>query len=255
MVTNLRKTVAGAYLNATWAVQSEERQGRLQELLTTYTTEASSAVMSLMTGVVASLNLVALIVAAIVVNPTASVVVAGTALVIGLCLRPLRAAVRRRAGLMAEANLAFATGLTEFAATTQEARIFEVERQVRSRLHELVDDVGRRQRARIILVQLLPAVYQAAALSLIVGALAVAFSMGFSELSTLGAVVLIMLRSVSYGQGAQSGFQSRHDSAPYFELLETEIAVPGRRARSDGRRRDPHRPARVPRCGVRVPAR
>jgi ATP-binding cassette subfamily B protein len=94
---------------------------------------------------------------------------------------------------------------------------------VRSRLDALVDDVGRRQRSRIILVQLLPAVYQAAALSLIVGALAVAYSMGFSELSTLGAVVLIMLRSVSYGQGAQSGFQSRHDSAPYFDLLAGEI--------------------------------
>ena len=223
VVTNLRKTVAGAYLNATWAVQSEERQGRLQELLTTYTTEASGAVMSLMTGTVASLNLLALVLAAIVVNPLAAVVVAGTALVIGLGLRPLRGAVRRRAGLMAEANLAFATGLTEFAATTQEARIFVVEGQVRSRLDELVDAVGRRQRGRIILVQLLPAVYQAAALSLIVGALAVAFSVGFSELSTLGAVVLIMLRSVSYGQGAQSGFQSRHDSAPYFELLESEI--------------------------------
>jgi ATP-binding cassette subfamily B protein len=224
VVTTLRKTVAGAYLDATWALQAEERTGRLQELLTTYTTEASGAVMSLMTGVVASLNLVALIVAAVVVNPTASVVVAGTALVIGLCLRPLRAAVRRRAGLMAEANLAFATGLTEFAATTQEARIFTVERQVRSRLHDLVDDVGTRQRARIILGQLLPAVYQAAALTLIVGALAVAYSVGFSELSTLGAVVLIMLRSVSYGQGAQSGLQSVHDSAPFFDQLSGEVA-------------------------------
>jgi ABC-type multidrug transport system fused ATPase/permease subunit len=223
VVTDLRKTVAGAYLNASWALQSEERQGRLQELLTTYTTEASGAAMNLMTGIVASLNLVALVVAAIVVNPTAAVVVAGTALVIGLGLRPLRGAVRRRAGLMADANLAFATGLTEFAATTQEARIFVVESQIRSRLDALVDDVGRRQRGRIILVQLLPAVYQAAALSLIVGALAVAYSMGFSELSTLGAVVLIMLRSVSYGQGAQSGFQSRHDSAPYFDRLASEI--------------------------------
>src|SRR5207237_527978 len=127
VVSALRKTVAGAYLDATWALQAEERTGRLQELPTTYTTEAAGAVMSLMTGVVASLNLVALIVVAVVVNPTASVVVAGTALVIGLCLRPLRAAVRRRAALMAEANLAFATGLTEFAATTQEARTFEVE--------------------------------------------------------------------------------------------------------------------------------
>ena len=189
-------------------------------------------------------------------NPVAAVVVAGTALVIGLGLRPLRGAVRRRAGLMAEANLSFATGLTEFAATTQEARIFVVEDQVRSRLDELVDDVGRRQRGRIILVQLLPAVYQAAALSLIVGALAVAYSMGFSELSTLGAVVLIMLRSVSYGQGAQSGFQSRHDSAPYFELLEAEVAR-YRAAAVDrtGDAVEPHRAAHVPRRRVRVPAR
>ena len=222
-VTNLRKTVAGAYLDATWALQSEERHGRLQELLTTDTSEASGAVLNLASGLVASLNLVALVGTAVVVNPTASVVVAGTALIIGLSLRPLRGAVRRRATLMAEANLAFATGLTEFAATTQEARIFAVEPEVRARLDALVDDVGTRQRGRIILLQLMPAVYQAAALALIVGALAVAYGMGFSELSTLGAVVLIMLRSVSYGQGAQSGLQSFHDSAPYFDRLTAEV--------------------------------
>lgn len=222
VVSDLRKNLARSYLDASWALQSEERQGRLQELLTTYTAEASGAVLSLTGGLVALLNLAALVLTAVVVSPAASVAVAGTAVGIGLILRPLRGAVRRRSGLMASANLAFATGLTEFAATTQEVRIFEVGPQVRGRLDRLVDDVAKRQRGRIFLVQLLPAVYQAAALGLIVGALALAYNVGFSQLSTLGAVVLIMLRSVSYGQTFQVGMQSLHDSAPYFETLLNE---------------------------------
>jgi ATP-binding cassette subfamily B protein len=224
VVTDLRKNLVGSYLAASWDLQSDERQGRLQELLTTYTTEASAALLSLTGGLVASLNLLALIVTALVVNPPASLAVAATAVGVGLLLRPLRGSVRRRSELMANANLDFATGLTELAATTQEVRIFEVGPQVREQLDEFVEEVAKRQCARIFLVHLLPAVYQAAALGLIVAALALAYDIGFSQLSALGAVVLIMLRSVSYGQTLQAGMQSLHDSAPYFETLLKETA-------------------------------
>ena len=48
----------------------------------------------------------------------------------------------------------------------------------------------------------------------LVGALAVAYGTGFADLSSLGAVVLIMLRSLSYAQSLQSSIQSLHQVAP-----------------------------------------
>src|SRR5436305_1739672 len=72
-------------------------------------------------------------------NAVASISAAVAALAIGLLLKPLRAAARRRAARYAAANLEFATGLTELASTLQEVRVFEVEDQVGQRLERLND--------------------------------------------------------------------------------------------------------------------
>ena len=61
--------------------------------------------------------------------------------------------------------------------------------------------------------------YQGAALLLVVGALAIVAAIEFSDLASIGAVVLIMLRSLSYGQTVQGSIQSVQEVAPYLETL------------------------------------
>src|SRR4029077_15785935 len=68
-----------------------------------------------------------------------------------------------------------------------------------------------------ILAGMLPAAYQGVALLLILGTLALVQSMDLSDVSALGAVVLIMLRSLSYGQAAQSSYQGVIVGVPYVE--------------------------------------
>ena len=125
------------YLATGWPLQAAQREGRLQELLTTYTDAGANAVGSLTSGMIGAFSLSALLLTALWVSPVASVVAAVLALGLGLMLRPLRAAVRRRSGRTAAADLAFATGLTELTSTLQEVRIFGVEQQVSERLEEL----------------------------------------------------------------------------------------------------------------------
>ncbi len=224
VMSSTRKRLAGLYLRASWSLQAEEREGRLQELLTTYTLTCSGAVLSLTQGTVAVFNLSAFILTAVVVSLPAALVVASAALLIGAVLRPVRSAVRRRSRRAADSNLDFATTLTELAATTQEVRIFEVEEQVQRRIDEQTDRAAARQRDTRFLSQLTPAVYQATALLLVVGALALAYAADFSGLASLGGVILIMLRSLTYGQTAQTSLQALHESAPYFETLQAEEA-------------------------------
>jgi ABC-type multidrug transport system fused ATPase/permease subunit len=75
--------------------------------------------------------------------------------------------------------------------------------------------------------------YQGAALLLMVGGLGLAYAAGLSNLASLGAVVLIMLRSLSYAQTAQTGVQMIHEYSPYLQTLQEEqehyraAAVPG----------------------------
>ena len=66
--------------------------------------------------------------------------------------------------------------------------------------------------------------YQGISMFFLVGALAVAYGTGFAGLSSLGAVVLIMLRSLSYAQSVQSSIQGLHQVAPLLETLQEEEA-------------------------------
>jgi ABC-type multidrug transport system fused ATPase/permease subunit len=222
VIESTRTNLIRLYLAAGWPLQASQREGRLQELLTTYSSSASGAVNALAQGGVNGFNLLALLVTAFVVSPVASVAAAVVALGIGFILRPLRAAGRRRSSRAAQANLEFATGITELASTLQEVKVFGVERPVDERIGAL------NRRFTVVGLQTAYAtgaagvVYQGAALLLLVSALGIARAAGFSELASLGAVVLIMLRSLSYAQSFQSSLQQVYQYAPYIETLNEE---------------------------------
>ena len=55
-----------------------------------------------------------------------------------------------------------------------------------------------------------------------VGALGLAYASGFGRLASLGAIVLIVLRSLSYAQSLQVSLQGLYQSAPYIETLSEE---------------------------------
>src|SRR5690349_6656421 len=75
-LSNIRKRIVKLFLGASWALQSSEREGRIQELLTTYAGMASNAIVNLVVGVVSACSIVTLVVTAFVVNPIASIAVA-----------------------------------------------------------------------------------------------------------------------------------------------------------------------------------
>jgi ABC-type multidrug transport system fused ATPase/permease subunit len=220
--SRLRSRLLTGYLGASWALQSEERGGRLQELATTYASGASNAVLSLSNALAALLSLVAFLGTAFFVNAIAALVVVAAATGVALLLRPLRNAVRGRARASAEANLAVATDVTEIASTMQEIRVFNVEDIVARQLDERLDATSRLLQRTQFLTQLTPALYQGLALALVVGAVGVVYAAGVSRLAALGGIVLIMIRSLSYAQQLQTGYQGLYAAAPYFEALTDE---------------------------------
>jgi ABC-type multidrug transport system fused ATPase/permease subunit len=217
-----RRELTHLLLGASWALQSSQREGRLQELISGYTAGAGGAVGGLTSLISNAFNLFALLAAALVVTPIAAAGAAMAALLVGLMLRPLRAAVRRRNERKAAANLALSTGVTEFASALQEIRIFGVEAQSEAMVVDLAQEANRRELSAQYIAGAIPTLYQGVAMLLIVGALAIAFGLGLSGLASLGAVMLILLRSLTYAQGVQGSIQGLHAAAPYVEVLEEE---------------------------------
>jgi len=222
VVETTRSRLARLYLGAGWPLQASQRDGRLQDLLTTYAGSSAAAIGALSQGAIGTFSLAALLVTALAVNPIASVAAAVAALAIGVMLQPMRAALRRRSSRTAAANLDFATGITELSTTLQEVRIFGVEAPVADRLDELNRTSIRHSLHTSYFGGAIGVIYQGVAMLLMIGALALAYTADFTRLSSLGAIVLIMLRSLGYAQGIQSSIQSLAQTAPYLETLVEE---------------------------------
>lgn len=223
VMRTIRMRLSRAFLGASWAVQSGERQGRLQEMLSGYTGTATGMVTMLAGGLVAGFSLLSFLVTAVAVSAPSAVVVAAAALLLGLSLRPIRSRIRRRARIAALANLAFLTDATETASHSLEARVLGVEAQVADRTAALVDEAARTDLRTRLIAQFAPVLYQGAALLLVVAALAVIYATGVTKLGDLGGIVLIMVRSLTYAQALQNTYQGLQASAPMVEVLQDEI--------------------------------
>ena len=222
LIAERRRSLTHLFLGASWALQSSERQGHLQELTTTYVTQAVNAFTAVVNMGTAALSLLALLGSAFVLNPIASLGAFTASLALALLLRPLRAATRRRSRRAAQANLEYATKITEVTSQAQEIRVFNVVDAVGSDIDHAVARTARMQFRTMLVSRAVPAIYRNAALLFIIGTLAVVYASGTTRLAALGAIVLILLRTLSAGQGVQTSYQSLQEGYPYAEALERE---------------------------------
>jgi ABC-type multidrug transport system fused ATPase/permease subunit len=211
------------HLAAAWALQSEQRSGRLQEMVGPHVSEVSAAVTQLATGLVALSTLVAFLITALVVNLYAALGAAVVAAALAALLFPLRRVGRRASQQVIEANLVVSTDVAETTAHLQEIRVFGVDAEVGRRFADRIRTAAALEARRSFVNALAPVIYRGAALLLIVAAVGVLYSTSASNLGTTGGVVLIMLRSLTYAQSLQGSYQLVHSSMPTLEMLEQEV--------------------------------
>jgi ABC-type multidrug transport system fused ATPase/permease subunit len=221
-LVEVRKRMLRLFLGASWAVQARERQGVLQELMTTYASQWTNVLGTLLQGAAALASLTALMVAALVVNGIAALAVVGAIGILVLALRPFRSTIRQQSSRTAQANLDFATALTEVASAAQEIRVFHVEGEVERQMDESVETHGTAFARTSLLAGILPGVYQTSALVFVLVALGAIYEINPGAIASLGAIVLMMVRSLSYGQLLQTVYQSLHQSAPYLERIQAQ---------------------------------
>jgi ABC-type multidrug transport system fused ATPase/permease subunit len=223
VIADVRRELAQAFMQASWSSQHGERSGRLQELLTTFAQQGAALVTATTQAVTSGCSLAAMLVSAIVIDPAASLVVIAAVAVLGSVLRPLRAAVKREAQRTATAGMDFATSLSETTQLGMEMHVFNVQPRATERVVDLIDHTEATTQRLAFLRGLVPAVYTGMAYLALVGALAVVAAIDSASLTSVGAVMLIMLRSLSYGQGMQSSITSINATLPFLGSLDDEL--------------------------------
>jgi ATP-binding cassette subfamily B protein len=199
-----RSKMIDAFFGASWAVQSEERLGHVQQLLTVNCENIGNVILTIASGLQSVLSVIALLGAAFVVDPLAAGVVLSFGLLLFVVLRPFNKWGRRAAAHLSDASNEMATHVTEYTRLAREFRLFGVERRATSQLHDSNHDAASAFQHSRNLSQVNPVIYQTLALAFVIGGIALLSHHGGNDLASTGAVLLLVLRSLSYGSAIQS---------------------------------------------------
>lgn len=221
-----RTRLVEAYLGATWEARSHYPEGHLQELLTTYSQKAERAVTQLVTGSVALCGLTAILLTAFLASPTVALIAILCVAGVGGLLRPVMILTQRASSRYARSDRAFAGRAAEIARLTPEITAFDVSEPVQEAIGRRATEVAGSLRRIRTLMRLGSSLYQYMALLLVVIAIGAVSAWADGDgVATMGAVLLLLVRALSYGQQLQSQIQVSHENAPFLEKVEEELAT------------------------------
>lgn len=222
--TDIRHRLSASYLHSSWANQHAQPPGYLQELLSGFSGAAAGVAGSIAAATGAGLSLVALLAVSLVVNPLATLAVAAVLIALGALLAPLRRRVRAHSTQAARAQVEFAESVSEVGSLGMEMQAYGVRDQFSERVDTLIDrEAATRRRATLVAGALTPAYTTMAYAAVLVGLWLLGVLVD-GELDGAAAVMLVMLRSLSYGQGLQAASAAMNASLPYLEMLDRTLA-------------------------------
>jgi ABC-type multidrug transport system fused ATPase/permease subunit len=232
-----RRKLISTFFNASWEVQSTERLGHVQQLLTVNCDNIGLMTNSIAGVIQATLAALALLVAALVVDPLAACVVMLGGILLSSIMRPLLTLSRKASVRLSNDSRQMATLVTEYTRLTREFRLLGVERAATDDLYQRSHIAATSFRRNRLLGLLSPALYQALAFGFIVIGLAILIGRtGFNE-GAIGAVLILTLRALTYGSQIQSNSQQIRSYQGFLDIVEADIDRYGGSTseRSDGR--------------------
>lgn len=224
-VEHARRLTMATFLDTKWEVQAKERPSRLQELLSGHVARLGNSAIFVSNGLVAMINFTAFLVSAILITPLAALVMGVGLVLFAVGLIPLTRLTRRRAAEQAVRNRVYADAVSQVVSLAREARVFNVGFEIRDDVARLSSETARVSFSMRFLARITPVVYQLVALSLLVGGLAAAYAASLGDVSSLGAMVVLLVRAISYGQQINTSVQQCSEQAPYLTELKDQITL------------------------------
>ncbi|MGD0198638.1 MAG: ABC transporter ATP-binding protein [Solirubrobacteraceae bacterium] len=215
----LRQRLIAAFTGASWTMQSRVREGEVQELLTNQTLQASFVTLSLTGLVTNGMTLLVLVGGAFFLEPAAAGITLVATVVLMSGLRPLNQLVGRRSHQLSTEQIRLAHDIGQTARMAEEMDVFGVGRRQADEVQKLVDTVRRNFASQQVLASLAPSIFTTATYLLLVGGLFVLHAVSASHVASLGAVVLLLVRSSAYGQQASACYQSVRTATPFVQRV------------------------------------
>lgn len=209
-----RRTAIRRYVHAPWAVQSVQREGALQELVTMLSFRTAEMAQWLAFGFAQAIILLMFIGSALIVDWrfTTTILAAGGLVV--LLMRPVAKATQTRAQEFVTSNSAYAEEVSRIASASMELKAFGVEVIAEQQLDDLDRTVsGKLTRSRFSALFSASA-FKDIAVFLLIGSVAGLYVLGDQALASAGVVITLIIRGLASAQQASASYQAVSESAP-----------------------------------------
>ncbi|HTC67941.1 MAG TPA: hypothetical protein VK662_00105, partial [Acidothermaceae bacterium] len=134
----LRTELFHAFSKSSWSVQSRDREGQLQEVMTGQVLQAVSGATGTIALITAVIQFTVLMAGALVLNAVAAVSVGALSIGMFALLRPLRARGGRYSRELSRAQVAYAGGIAESNRVAEETHVFGADGAQRAKVGRLV---------------------------------------------------------------------------------------------------------------------
>ena len=171
----------------------------------------------------AAISFVMLAGLAFVTSPVTAFVMAAVGLVLLAALRPLSRLSRRGGRKASDLEIEAGRLVNDAARDGREIRLYGVQGRVLERFRHVALAHSKAKGRLKVVKGLAPVVYQGLGLLFVVLALALVLNVGSFDAAALGAVALLFLRSLTYGQQVSDAQQTYAQVVGYAERLDEEI--------------------------------
>jgi ATP-binding cassette, subfamily B, bacterial len=219
----MRTKLFDAFTRASWAVQSRDREGQLQETSTSQVMSATGGALQATSLITSSFTFLVLLGSAVALNPLAAVAVAAATVGLFGLLRPLRSSGVKYSRALSKAQVEYAGGIAESIRVAEESHVFGVAGAQRGRIEKLVASSREYYYRTQLLNRLVMNFYQSLIYLLVVGGIAGLVAAGRTHAGSLAAVVLVLLRAGTAGQLVQGAYQGLAQSLPFIERTQEAI--------------------------------
>ncbi len=215
----LRSRLLTAFLHAEWRLQAEERSAAVQERLFQSSTQVSSLMATVLTWLQSAITVLVILGGALAVNAVGAVAAAVVSVVLVVMVRPLNAWISRSAERALESMLRSAELVRSCLELVRELRVFGSRDSAR---RAMLDEVVRQDQARrqaLFFSAFSGQLYFTLVMLACWGALAVVLLLEPARFAELGAVGLLLLRSLGYTRSLHTGSTKIRGLLPTYEDL------------------------------------
>jgi ATP-binding cassette, subfamily B, bacterial len=222
-MASLRQQLFDSFLGTSWRVQATDRLGHFETVMTGHVGNASMAVVALGQALSSFAMFTALLVMAVTISPPTAVLLGLLSMSLFFVMRPLSRRTGGHSNELTKQGTEYTQVSQEIVRLAEETQVFGASPDYRRRFTDRIELVRLPLLRTRYLSRLVPVLYQSLALTILLLALFVVSRATDAPLASLTAVVLLLVRSLAYGQELQASFTKMHELMPFMDRVRETI--------------------------------